>query len=211
MVATRHGQMPGGFHHASRRPSYDASDARILVYGLFFKSDAGLKHSSPQRFRVKGRPSARREPSQISKNRASSISPRTTLSRTCAARLALSAAEPARSSAGQEFRHCGCEFVPRAEAAAPPPTVCWRRAVRGASRGTSSATPAQASRRDRAAELPRRREPRTGDSSQPSRPLLRSRRSPTPRARRARHHSSLRRGPRSRRPLRLHRHLGPIP
>lgn len=81
MVATRHGQMPGGFHHASRRPSYDASDARILVYGLFFKSDAGLKHSSPQRFRVKVRPSARRELGQISKNWASWSSLRAALSK----------------------------------------------------------------------------------------------------------------------------------
>ena len=35
---------------ASRKPSDDACDARIPVYGLFFKSDAGLKHSPPQRF-----------------------------------------------------------------------------------------------------------------------------------------------------------------
>ena len=72
MVATRHNQGPGGFPSRGAQAFDDASGARTLVYGLFFKSDAGLKHSSPRQSRVKVRPSARRELDQISKKRASS-------------------------------------------------------------------------------------------------------------------------------------------
>ena len=144
---------------ASRKPSDDACDARIPVYGLFFKSDAGLKHSSPQQSRVKVRLSARREPPQISKKRASSG-----YARSPSPRLD---PEPSTPSAGPESHHSGCAVAPRAVVALRPPAAGWRRVGRRAILGTSRGGPDRASRTGHEAAPPRPRERRTVGWSPP--------------------------------------------